>query len=87
RVPEAISKAVITLGIITWLVLFYIVFIDHNHHIYHWLSEDAKTDPILKGKLGFLNPVFFLIWTTLAIGLWILLGARMRKLSSEADEG
>jgi len=86
RVPEAISKAVITLGSITWLILFYIVFIDQNHHIYHWLSDEAKTDPILKGKLGFLNPVFFLIWTTLAIGLWILLGTRMRKLSSEADE-
>src|SRR5205085_7130864 len=26
-------------------------------------------------------------WTTLAIGLWIVLGIRMRKLSSEADEG
>src|SRR6478736_2026662 len=25
RVPEAISKAVITLGIITWLILFYII--------------------------------------------------------------
>lgn len=87
RVPEAISKAVITLGVITWLILFYIVIIDQNHHIYHWLSEEAKTDPILKGKLGFLNPVFFLTWTTLAIGLWILLGARMRKLSSEADQG
>ncbi|MEP6845546.1 MAG: quinol:cytochrome C oxidoreductase [Panacibacter sp.] len=87
RVPEAISKAVIVLGSITWVILFYIVFIDHNHHIYHWLSDEAKTDPILKGKLGFLNPTFFLIWTTLAIGLWILLGARMRKLSSEADEG
>lgn len=87
RVPEAISKAVIVLGSITWLILFYIVIIDKNHHIYHWLSEDAKTDPILKGKLGFLNPTFFLVWTTLAIGLWILLGARMRKLSSEADEG
>ena len=87
RVPEAISKAVIVLGSITWLVLFYIVVIDHNHHIYHWLDESAKVDPILKGKLGFLNPTFFLIWTTLAIGLWILLGARMRKLSSEADAG
>src|SRR6266498_2463424 len=86
RVPEAISKAVITLGSITWLILFYIVIVDQNHGIYHWLSDEAKTDPILKGKLGFLNPVFFLIWTTLAIGLWILLGARMRKLSSEADE-
>ena len=87
RVPEAISKAVIVLGSITWLILFYIVIIDKNQHIYHWLSEDAKTDPILKGKLGFLNPTFFLVWTTLAIGLWILFGARMRKLSSEADEG
>ena len=87
RVPEAISKAVIVLGSITWLILFYIVIIDKNHHIYHWLSEEAKTDPILKGKLGFLNPTFFLIWTTLAIGLWIVLGIRMRKLSSEADEG
>jgi len=87
RVPEAISKAVIVLGSITWLILFYIVIIDKNQHIYHWLSDDAKTDPILKGKLGFLNPTFFLVWTTLAIGLWILFGARMRKLSSEADEG
>ncbi len=87
RVPEAISKMVIILGSITWVVLFYIVIIDHNHEIFHWLGEDAKTDPILKGKLGFLNPTFFLIWTTLAIGLWIILGARMRKLSSDCDNG
>lgn len=87
RVPEAISTMVPIFGSITFVVLIYIVFIDHNHHIYHWLSEDAAKDPILKGKLGFLNPTFFLIWTTLAIGLWIVLGARMRKLSSEADEG
>jgi hypothetical protein len=87
RVPEAISTMVPIFGSITFVVLIYIVFIDHNHHIYHWLSEDAAKDPILKGKLGFLNPTFFLIWTTLAIGLWIVLGARMRKLSTEADEG
>jgi hypothetical protein len=66
--------------------LIYIVFVDKNHHIYHWLSDEAKEDPILKGKLGFLNPVFFLVWTVLAIGLWALLGARMRKLSAEADD-
>ncbi|MBN9296432.1 MAG: quinol:cytochrome C oxidoreductase [Filimonas sp.] len=86
RIPEAISTLVPIFGGIAWVVLMYIVFIDHNHHIYHWLSEEAKTDHILSGKLGFLNPVFFLIWTTLAIGLWIILGAKMRKLSSEADE-
>ena len=87
RVPEAISKMVIILGSITWVILLYIVVIDHNHHIFHWMDESAKTDPVLKGKLGFLNPTFFFVWTTLAIGLWILLGARMRKLSSECDEG
>ena len=85
RVPEAISTLVPIFGGITFLILMYVVFIDHNHHIYHWLSEEAKTDPILKGKLGFLNPTFFFIWTTLAIGLWALLGRKMRQLSSEAD--
>lgn len=86
RVPEAISKMVIIFGSITWVVLLYIVVINPNHEIYHWLSDDAKKDSILQGKLGFLNPTFYLIWTTLAIGLWILLGMRMRKLSSECDE-
>lgn len=87
RVPEAISTMVKIFGPITFVILIYVVFIDHNHQIYHWLSDEAKTDPVLKGKLGFLNPTFFLVWTTLAIGLWILLGMRMRKLSSECDEG
>lgn len=86
RVPEAISTLVPIFGGMTFIILMYVVFVDHNHHIYHWLSEEAKTDPILKGKLGFLNPTFFFIWTTLAIGLWALLGRQMRKLSSEADE-
>ncbi len=86
RIPEAISTLVPIFGSITFLILIYIVFIDHNHHIYHWLSKEAAEDPVLKGKLGFLNPAFFLIWTILAIGLWIILGARMRKLSTEADE-
>ncbi len=86
RVPEAISAMVKIFGPINLLILFYVVIIDHNHHIYHWLDEKAKVDPILKGKLGFLNPSFFMIWTVLAIGLWIVLGMRMRKLSSECDE-
>ena len=86
RVPEAISTLVPVFGGMTFLILMYVVFVDRNYHIYQWLNEDAKTDPILKGKLGFLNPTFFFIWTTLAIGLWSLLGIKMRKLSSEADE-
>ncbi|TAE16138.1 MAG: quinol:cytochrome C oxidoreductase [Bacteroidetes bacterium] len=87
RVPEAISSLVMVLGPITLGILLYVVFIGHNHHIYHWLDKDAvNADPILKGKEGFLNSGFYLVWTVLTIGLWMLLGARMRKLSSEADE-
>lgn len=87
RIPEAISTLVPIFGGIVFFVLIYVVFIDHNHQVYHWLDKDAvEEDSILKGKSGFLNPTFFLIWTTLSIGLWALLGAKMRKISSEADE-
>src|SRR3954452_17426866 len=87
RVPEALSSMVIIFGSITFLILVCIIFVDHNTNIYYWLSPDAKNDPILKSKLGFLNPVFFFIWTTLTLGLWIILGMRIPKLSNEADEG
>ncbi|MEP6512973.1 MAG: quinol:cytochrome C oxidoreductase [Parafilimonas sp.] len=88
RVPEAISTLVPIFGAIAFVVLMYIVFIGKNDQVYHWLNkEEVAHDAILKGKSGFLNPVFFFIWTTLAIGLWSLLGYSMRKLSSQTDEG
>lgn len=87
RIPEAISTLVPIFGTITLLIFIYVVVIDHTHSVYEWLDKDAVAkDPILKGKSGFLNPVFFMIWSILAIGLWSLLGYRMRRLSSEADE-
>lgn len=88
RVPEAISTMVPIFGVITFAILMYVVFGMGEHtSIYHWLDvHHAEADPVLKGKLGFLNAKFYLIWTTLAIGLWSLLGARMRKLSNEADD-
>jgi hypothetical protein len=90
RVPEAISTLVPIFGLIAFAVLLYIVGGMGSHtHIYQWLDkeglEKAGNEEVLK-KLGFLNPGFFLVWTVLAIGLWSLLGYRMRKLSSEADE-
>ena len=87
RVPEAISAMVPIFGSITLVVLLYVAFAG-KHQIYHWLDTEAvNNDPILKGKSGFLNLKFFVFWTTLAIGLWSLLGYRMRKLSNEADNG
>ncbi|MBS1748128.1 MAG: quinol:cytochrome C oxidoreductase [Bacteroidetes bacterium] len=87
RIPEAISTLVPVFGIITFVIFVYIIAVDHTHSIYHWLDKDAVAkDPILKGKSGFLNPGFFMIWTILTIGIWSILGHRMRKLSDKTDE-
>lgn len=86
RIPEAISTLVPVFGGITVVVLLFVV-LSGNHHIYPWLDkETVAKDPILTGKAGFLNVKFFIIWTLLAIGLWSLLGWRMRQLSNEADQ-
>ncbi|HYE56262.1 MAG TPA: quinol:cytochrome C oxidoreductase, partial [Chitinophagaceae bacterium] len=86
RVTEAISSTVPVLGIITMVILLYLV-LGHKHHIYHWTdAEHVKHDPILDGKSPFLNPVFFTIWTVLSIGLWIVLGRKMRTLSRQLDD-
>jgi hypothetical protein len=82
RVTEAISVAVIPIGIITFIILMCLVF-GHQHHIYHWLTPEG--DKILEGKSGFLNPTFFTIWTVLTIVGWIALGYKMRVISRKLD--
>jgi hypothetical protein len=84
RVPEAIASVVPYLGIFAFLVLMILVF--GHKHVYHWTDSAAvEHDPILKGKSSFLNPTFFAIWTILTIGLWSVLGYKMRKLSIQLD--
>jgi hypothetical protein len=82
RVSEAISVAVIPVGIIAFIVLMALV-LGHQHHLYHWLTPEG--DRILEGKSGFLNSTFFIVWTILTIGLWIVLGWKMRSISRELD--
>jgi len=85
RVTEAVSASVIPIGIITFVILMCLVF-GGKTTIYEWLDKDLVAhDAVLNGKKGFLNPTFFTIWTTLSIGLWILLGRKMRQLSREID--
>jgi hypothetical protein len=86
RVTEAISACVPLIGIITFVILMAIVF-GNKHLLYDWLDKDAvNKDEALKGKSGFLNPVFFTVWSVLSIGLWTLFGMKMRKLSREIDD-
>jgi len=86
RVTEAISASVIPIGMITFVILMALVF-GGKTAIYEWLDKDhVAKDAILKGKKGFLNPTFFTIWTILSIGLWTLLGFKMRSLSRSIDD-
>lgn len=89
RVAEAISAAVPVIGVLALIIILAIVFGGHHMtHIYHWTDHEAvEADPILKGKSGFLNVGFFTVWTVLTIGLWSILGYKMRKLSRKSDEG
>jgi len=87
RVPEAISSMVPIFGTIAGVLMFFLVLTDKGY-IYQWLNhEEVAHSEMIQGKLGFLNKPFFIIWTILTIGLWSMLGARMRRLSSEADAG
>ena len=86
RVPEAISSLVPVFGVLALVVFLGIIF-GHQYGIYHWLDkEHVEHDPILKGKSAFLNPTFFLTWTIISLFMWSWVGAKMRKLSSQADE-
>lgn len=86
RVPEAISAVVPVIGVISMGILFAIVF-GGDHTIYHWTdTHHVAGDPVLNHKKGFLNKNFFAIVTVLTIGLWSLLGWKMRQLSRSLDE-
>ena len=91
RVSEAISSVVPILGILTFAILMAIIW-GGRTDIYHWLDpqlydkNSPSFDKILDGKHGFLNPVFFTIWSAITIFLWWLLGKKMRSMSLESDK-
>jgi hypothetical protein len=86
RVPEAISSVVPVLGIINFLVLMAIVF-GGRDDIYHWINKEVvENDHILRGKKGFLNPVFFSVWSAITILIWWFVGQKMRSLSLQSDK-
>ncbi|MBO9562226.1 MAG: quinol:cytochrome C oxidoreductase, partial [Niastella sp.] len=82
RIPEAISTAVVPIGVITGIVCLCLVLIPGTH-IYHWLHPEG--DAILEYKKGFLNVPFYVTWSLLTIILWIVLGRKMRQLSRSLD--
>src|SRR5215831_3600785 len=85
RVTEAISAAVPVIGVLT-LIIFLCIILGKHDGVYMWLNKDlVSKSKELQGKSGFLSVGFFLTWSVLTIGLWSLLGWKMRKISRELD--
>lgn len=85
RVPEAISSVVPVLGGIALLILMAIVW-GGRDDVYPWVNKElVDHDKILFGKKGFLNPVFYSIFSVITIFLWWILGKKLRSLSLESD--
>jgi len=85
RVTEAIAASVIPIGAITFVILMCIVF-GGKATLYEWLDKSTVAkDEVLLGKSGFLSTGFFTVYTILTIGLWIVLGWKLRALSRSID--
>ncbi len=84
RVLEALSLQ-IRIGIALFAIIVAGIYLDW-HHLYLWAEEHiVKTDKIIKGKSGFLNPVVYTIATFGILGLWYYLAWSIRKLSLRED--
>jgi len=80
RIPEAISSNIWIWG------LFIIPVLLGMHSLYHWTHADAvASDPVLQGKVPYLNTPFFIVRQFIYFGLWSFLGYQMYNKSVEMD--
>jgi hypothetical protein len=87
RIWEAYSLFIIV-GIVLMAVIAGGVWM-HYHHLYHWANvtpEELAKDRVLRGKISFLNPVFYTIATFGFAGAWYFFATKFRKLSIEQDQ-
>lgn len=86
RVPEAIS----TFIPIPFILLFAVIFIAKND-MYHWVHNEhlkpgeAGYDAVLAGKSWFLNTPMLLVFPTVLVVIWVLMGRKLRALSLAED--
>lgn len=81
RIPEAISSNL-------WIwALFLIPVLLGMHSLFHWTHEDAVAhDPVLEGKVPYLNVPFYIVRQVIYFGLWSFLGYRLYNNSVKMDE-
>lgn len=85
RVMEGITAYLVPGGIIVFVLL--VLSVMHMNHMFVWMDADVVAhDELLQGKMGYLNPTFFLIRAAVFMGGWILYREYSRKLSLKQDE-
>ena len=69
------------------LVLFLLFAVFGMHHIYEWTHEDVVAkDPMLLGKVSYLNEKFFILRNGFAIFIWIVFARWMVSESLAQDK-
>lgn len=86
RVWEAFSQFLIV-GMVLMIPIVAGVWLGW-HHIYHWADFyfHPEPDPVLAGKAGFINPVWYTFATFGLVGIWYYFAVRYRNLSLEEDK-
>jgi len=81
RIPETLSSNIWIWG------LFFIPLFMGMHSLYHWTHADAiAADPVLQGKVPYLNTSFFIVRQIIYFGIWGFLGYKLYQSSIEQDE-
>ena len=81
RIPEAISS-----NLYIWAI-FLIPVLLGLHSLFHWTHADAVAeDPVLQGKVPYLNVPFYIVRQVIYFGIWSFLGYRLYKNSVKMDE-
>ena len=81
RIPEVFSSNL-------WIwSLFFIPVLMGMHTLYHWTHpEYVVGDPVMEGKVPYLNTPFFIIRQVFYFAVWGYLGYRLHKYSVKMDE-
>lgn len=80
RVAEAVASNVWLMAVLAVPVVL------GMDHLYHWTDAAAALhDPLLKGKVGFLNPTFFVIRLVLYFVIWGVLASFLHRTSVAQD--
>jgi hypothetical protein len=81
RVAENVMAA------LPWMLLLFLPIVVGFGDLFHWShAEEVARDPILQGKSGYLNPVFFFVRVALYFAIWIGLAFWFRRTSIAQDE-